>query len=182
MGDCFNELAVDRPAFSDDKECFRSELMAVLSNIRDELDDHRQAINENTNEVESNFEFLIEISRKVDALSERIDSLSLALSKEEKIESMFKVADLTPTEKRVFSALYIILQGSPETTYQQIALRIGSSSELVAGYITNLVEKGVPIRKRYVSKQARVSLDKRFKDEQAKCNLVRLDVPLTAWF
>ena len=166
--------------FSDDNAMFRSEVFAVVSSVREELDDHRQAINENTNEVESNFEFLAEIARKVDALSERLDMLSLTMGSQ-KSEPLFQVASLSTKEKKVFSAIYSLTEDNPEVTYSQVAAKMCVSDELVAGYITNLMEKGVAVKKRYVGRVVKVSLDRRFRDEQAKANLVRLDLPLTGW-
>lgn len=169
------------PGFSDDSSVFRSEVSVILAGIREELDDHRQAINENTNEVESHFESMSEIARRLDSLSERLDQISRVISLPETREHMFKVSPLTPKEKVVFSALYAGTEDDPEMTYQRLASRLGMADDLVAAYITNLMEKGVLVKKRYVGSTVRVSLDHRFREKQAKGNLVRLDHPLTAW-
>ena len=174
------EQATIGPCFSDDKEIFHSEVAQVIASVREELDDHRQAINENTSEMESNFSFVLEVAKRVDALSERLDALSVQVSQGLKSVS-FAIEPLNLKEKRVFSTLYALTEEDPETTYLAISRRLGFSEELVAGYITNLIEKGVPLKKRYVSKQARLSINPAFRDQQAKTNLVRLDAPLTAW-
>ncbi|MEK6961529.1 MAG: hypothetical protein AABX47_10260 [Nanoarchaeota archaeon] len=180
MSELVIDSAVCKPVFSDDKEIFHEEVVAVISSIREELDDHRQAINENTEEVGSNFDFLVEIAKKVDSISERLDALQLQVSKC-KVEPQFQVGSLTNREKQVFSAIYSLTEDDPEVGYHQISSKMGSSEVLVAGYISNLIEKGVPVKKRYVGKAVKLSLDAKFRQEQAKANLVHLDAPLTAW-
>lgn len=181
MSDQVIDSEISRPVFSDDKEVFQSEVVAVISSIREELDDHRQAINENTSETESNFDFLVEIARRVDALSERLDAISLQIGRDASDKPDFHVGNLTSREKRVFTALYALTEDNPEVSYSQVASRAGCTEELVAGHISRIISKGVPLKKRYVAKQVRLSIDPRFRQEQAKSNLVQLDAPLTAW-
>ncbi|MBI2580675.1 hypothetical protein HYV85_02605 [Candidatus Woesearchaeota archaeon] len=58
--------------------------------------------------------------------------------------------------------------------YREIAAAIRESEFLVRGYVTNMVEKGIPIVKRYINDVAYISLDRSFKDRQAKENIVKL--------
>jgi len=181
MSDYGQDGLYSGPDFSDDKVTFRTEVLEVVSSIREELDDHRQAINENSEETESNFEFLVEVARKVDALAERIDSLALSLSKEKDSRPAFEIKSLSAREKKVFSGLYRITEDFPEVSYVQLAALVGVPEEHVKYGITGMIEKGVPVKKRYVGRVVKISLDAEFRQEQAKGNLVRLDHPLTAW-
>ena len=51
----------------------------VLAEIKDELNDHLDAINHSTNEISSNYEYLCEIDFKINKLAERLDQLQLFL-------------------------------------------------------------------------------------------------------
>ena len=46
-------------------------LKGVFSDVKEELEDHLTAINENTNEISANYEYLCEIDSKMDKLNER---------------------------------------------------------------------------------------------------------------
>ena len=50
-----------------------------FTKIRHEFEEHLQAINENTNEISANYEYICEIESKMDRLSERIDNIQLFL-------------------------------------------------------------------------------------------------------
>jgi len=71
-------------------------------------------------------------------------------------------------EKEVFLAMYTLEEDKGTVTYTDISRRIAVPSELVQAYVTNLIQKGVPIVKRYISNVAYLKLDDNFKVVQAK--------------
>jgi hypothetical protein len=156
----------------------------AFEQIKEQFEDHLETINENTNEIQSNFEYLCELDRKIDKLSERIDELNNILKKQngEKVEEKtFKLQPLTTKEKEVFYALYILTENKRYVTYKEIAKRVSYSQNLVASYITNLVEKGIPVVKKYANRIAYLSLDCKFREIQAKENIVGVNTLLTHW-
>lgn len=152
----------------------------VLQCMREELDDHRLAINENTSELESTSEVINDLGRKLDKLYERVDELTL-LVKGQKAQKTFDVQPLTSREKEVFHALYVLTQEQPYASYEQLARKTKLSKDLVATYVTGLVQKGVPVLKRHVGLRVFVGMDPAFKELQAKKNIVGLNAPLTCW-
>lgn len=156
----------------------------VFEQIKEQFEDQLEAINENTNEIQSNFEYLCELDRKIDKLSERIDELNNIL-KQQKGEKpdvkSFKLQPLTLKEKEVFYALYILTENNRYTTYRDIAKRVSYSENLVASYITNLIEKGIPVAKKYANKVAYLGLDAGFREIQSKENIVGVNTLLTHW-
>ena len=56
-------------------------LKHLLSEVKDELEDHREAINENTNEVQSNYEHILRVENKIDKMQERIEEMTLMVAK-----------------------------------------------------------------------------------------------------
>ena len=72
-------------------------------NVRNALEEHLSAINENTSEIQTMFDYLQELDLKIEKLSSRIDHLQLSqgcnLDKPE-------VESLNHTERKVFLTLY----------------------------------------------------------------------------
>ncbi len=154
----------------------RQEFQLALSGIREEFDDHLDSINENTNEIQANFEYLTRLEMKMDKLTEKLDNLQMFLSR----QGMPIDEDPEPTsielsdkEKEVFLAIYTSSEDKP-VTYQQLAQSLNDSEFLVRGFITNMIEKGVPILKRYIHNTAYLFLDRRFKELQTRENVLNL--------
>lgn len=146
------------------------------SQIKDEFNDHLEAINENTNEIQANYEYLCEVDQKLTKVTERLDELTMFLraqaGKLVEEKPTFETSPLTKKEKELFQALYVLEDEKGSVTYSDIGRRTGLSERLVQAYITNLIEKGIPIIKRYLHNQVFLKLDTVFKDIQARENLV----------
>lgn len=152
--------------------------------VKEQFEDHLETINENTNEIQSNFEYLCELDMKIDKLSEKIDELNnlIRLQRGENTEKKtFSLKPLTKKEKEVFYALYILTEQRKYTTYKEISRRACYSNDLIAAYITNLIEKGVPVIKKYSNRIVYLSLDQEFRQLQAKENIVGVNTLLTHW-
>ena len=154
----------------------RQRFDAALKGVREEFDDHRESINDNTSEIEANYELLCKLEAKVDRLQEQVEQLQIAMSDFLGMHTSAAVAAeiaLDEKEKEVFLILYTASDQKP-LAYREIAAALKESEFLVRGYVTNMIEKGVPIAKRYINDVAYISLDKSFKDRQAKENIVKL--------
>lgn len=151
----------------------------IVEGIRDELDDHRTAINENTNELQANHEYIRSVDEKLDKLHARIEELFLLLGKSS--ETTLDIQPLTKKEQEVFQALYVVGEGVPYVSYKQLARKLGTSEALISGFITNLIEKGVPVVKKYDSGQAFVQLEQKFRQKQAKEVVIGLNSLLSHW-
>lgn len=173
-------IRTEQLLLSSESVVVRQKVAQVLECMRDELDDHRLAINENTAEQASAYEALAELNRRMDVLQERIDELAL-LVKGEPVELSFKVEPLSQKEKEVFSVLYNVTESQPYASYEQLARKCLLSKEQVAAALTSMVQKGVPIVKKHDGNVVFVTLDLVFRQVQAKKNLVGLDAPLTCW-
>ncbi len=157
-------------------EKIKQEFEAALKGIKEEFDEHRESINDNTNETQANYEYLSKIDEKLNKLTERLDQVESWVSrltgvsiKEEEEEIKITLSD---KEKRVFLILYT---SSQPVTYEQIGRSINENDFLVRGYLTNMLEKGIPIHKRYIDRQVYLSLDKGFKEKQAKQNILGIN-------
>lgn len=164
-----------------DSDLVREKLNDVVGAIREELDDHRQAINEGTQEVAATNEFLNEVTSRLDKLTERVDELTL-LIKGAKGEKSFEIRPLSEKEKDVFSSLYLLTESQPYVTYEQIARHASLSKDLAITYITMMIQKGIPVLKKHQGSKVFVRLDDAFRQKQARENIVGLSAPLSRWF
>lgn len=150
----------------------------LFSEVREELNEHLDSINQNTNEISSNYEYMVELDYKLNKLSERLDQLQLFLEKKLGYKAVkgpqFEPKPLSNNEQDVFLVLYTLEEKKGAVAYIEIAKRTGLSEELVSQYITRMIEKNVPIIKRYVNNVPYLRLDPKFKLLQAKENILGL--------
>ncbi len=165
---------------SSDADVFRQELSVVLSCMREELDDHRLAVNENTDELAATNEFLNELSRKLDKLAERVDELTLHV-KGRKEEKKFQIEPLTNKEKEAFQALYVLTESQPYASYEHVARRTMLAKGVVMDLVTCMIQKGVPVVKKLDGTTVFLKLEQEFRQLQAKNNVIGLNSLLTAW-
>jgi DNA-binding CsgD family transcriptional regulator len=157
-------------------ESLRNALTSALQGVREEFDDHLESINDNTNEIQANYEYLGRLDAKIQNLSEKIDEMQIWISRLTGMpirEEKQKDIKLTEAEKEVFLVMYTASNARP-VTYAEIANALRESEFLIRSYITNLIEKGVPILKQYIRNATYLSLDNRFREEQAKRNVLNI--------
>ncbi len=154
----------------DNLDRLRKAVQEGFKTIRDELDEHRESINQNTNEIQSNYEYLCRLDSKIEKLGERIDELTMFSGQQD--IGHYNVSGLTTREKEVFLAIY---SAHEPISYREIGRRTGLSENLVICYVANLVSKGVPVLKKYMHDEARLFLDPVFKEHQMKSNIIGIN-------
>ncbi|GAG16603.1 unnamed protein product, partial [marine sediment metagenome] len=165
------------------------ELKKAFNTIKEEFEEHLGSVNENTNEIQANYEYLCNIDSKIDKLNEKIDDLQLFIkhianektSKDDK-KQVYNHIFLTTREKEVFLALYTMAEEKGPITYKAISRRIGLTEFMVREYVTNLIEKGIPIIKKYVNQEVYLDIDQKFRHMQAKENLVDINESMAKRF
>lgn len=139
--------------------------------IREEMDEHRQSINENTEELQEHGKALDELEQKLDALSEQLGKLSASLDELKRRPA--NSFTLSTDEQKVFLVLYAT-EHSPLNP-SGIMLRTKLSSLAVKAAIFSLINKGIPIVEKAIDGQSYFSLDKKFRERQAKEKIVSVD-------
>jgi len=145
-----------------------------LEDVKEQVDDHLNAINENTNELQSNYEYAREIDLKINKLTERIDEISMITGLNQK-QKKLEMPKLTTVEKEIFLALYKLCEEKESATYKEISETVHLSETLVMNYITILIEKGVPIIKSYADDKTKIKLSSYFKNIQTKKNILKIN-------
>lgn len=147
-----------------------SKVREALVQVREELDEHLDAINENTGEIQSNYAYVQKIDARLDELFVRLDRIERLLDHRTPRSS---VKPLTHGEKQVFLVLYT---EEESLTYPEISRRTGYPEALVKHHINEIIEKGIPVVKSYFNSTPYLKLEPRFKELQAKENLVNLSL------
>ena len=88
----------------------------------------------------------------------------------------FDVKRLNRREQEVFLVIYTLEEEKGSLTYDDIAKKLDMSEQLASNYVTSLIEKGVPIIKRYLKSKPYLRLDPEFKTLQAKENILQLSL------
>ena len=158
-------------------------LRQAFNKIKEEFEDHLLAINENTNEIQTNYEYLCDLDTKIDKLSERLDEISMFIGLKKQYVSPSDGAnhspELTNNEKEVFMVLYTLGEET-SVSYRDIAEKLHVSEQIVMNYIANIMEKGVPIIKEYINNKIHLKLDSKFKSLQAKQNVLHINETVSA--
>ncbi len=151
----------------------------TLVNIKKQLNEHLQAINENTCEIQSNYDLICAIENKIDKLSERIDQIQFFLqcNSDFSVDNVekFDIRPLTRNEQYVFLVLYALEDEKGVVSYFDISRKTGFSVSLVRDYISSIMEKGVPLIKRYINNSVFLKINKDFKRLQARENILMID-------
>jgi predicted DNA-binding transcriptional regulator len=79
-------------------------------------------------------------------------------------------------EQQVFLVIYTLEEEKGSITYEDIAKKLNISEQLAGNYVTSIIEKGVPILKRYINSKPYLRLDPEFKTLQAKENILQLSL------
>ncbi len=70
--------------------------------------------------------------------------------------------------------MYLYEQKGDLSDYTKIARSLGYSQEYVIKYVTRLIQKGIPIIKKYFDNKVYLILDSDFRNLQAKQNLIKV--------
>jgi DNA-binding MarR family transcriptional regulator len=146
---------------------FQIGIKSAFEAVKIELDEHLDSINHGTREMQSMYDYMNELDAKIEKLNERIDELQMVVAPEP--ESRQPI-NLTMREQEVFLVLY----SEENVTLNEMAKKLGFTEEMVNKYIYNLISKGIPVLREYSEKTLSFSLDLKFKDIQAKKNILNI--------
>ena len=136
--------------------------------VKEELEDHLESINHSTREIQSIYDYLSELDAKIDKMNERIDEIHMTVNPEVEKQQNIK---LTNREQEVFMVLY----AEETVVLKDVAKKLGFTEEMVNKYIYNLISKGIPVLRDYDENTISFSIDLKFKDLQAKKNLLNIN-------
>ena len=110
---------------------------------------------------------------RVDEIQMHVETNSINISPK---SNNFDVKSLNKKEQEVFLVIYTLEEEKGSLTYKDIACKLNISEQLAGSYVTSLIEKGVPIIKRYINSKPFLRLDTYFKTLQTKENILQLSL------
>jgi DNA-binding CsgD family transcriptional regulator len=164
---------------SNKKSAIEKNVSASFKKVKEELDVHLSTINDNTTEIEANYEYLCKLEEKIDKLNEKIEQVQMMIATASKLKSNVEIQPLSLREQEVFLALYL---SDGFVRYSDIAKRLGLTEPLVRNYATNLIQKGVPIIKKYQDKETFLTLEPDFRNLQTKENVLKINEEMLRQF
>lgn len=154
-----------------------SDLDSAFGSIREEFDDHLQAINENTTEQNIQNNHLCELDQRISKLEERMEDIHYMIR--QVVTRAELSVKLNKEEQKVFLMLY---------THDKFASPKEISSKLliplldVGDALDAMMDKGLPIEREMIEGKLYFRLSKEFKLRQAKENIVKIDADVTGQF
>ena len=149
-----------------------------FDSIKLELDEHREAINANSMELQESYSCLGDFNNKLDKLNERLEKIEVFLQMHCHFapeQKPFDVKPLTKQEQQVFLVIYALEDEKGLVSSADIAKKTGLPHYLVAEYIARLVQKGIPLIKKYINNASFLKLNPEFKRVQAMENILQID-------
>lgn len=153
----------------------------AFKKVKDDMDVLLDGVNQNTNEIQSNYEFLRKLETKIDLISEKVEALQIRLNEIDDSEINEEKIDLTYEEKKVFLVVYKYTDSKKFVTYSEIAKKLNIPISMTRFYVTNLIEKNIPLVKKYRNREVYVGLDEGFREKQAKGNVVNINESITKY-
>ena len=148
-----------------------------FSTVREEMDEHFHSINENTNEIELQNNFICEIDNRLTKMEEKMDELHFLL-KQLVTKAQLSV-ELSKDEQRVFLILYTHDKFiKPEAISTKTLLE----REVVEEALSSMADKGIPIEREILDGRVYFRMNPDFKLRQAKEQIIRIDNEVTGQY
>lgn len=143
--------------FRDDKAAFIVEkIRNSFAAVKEEMEDHLVAINENTDELKNHADFIGELDGKIEKLNERIDELQMTMIQ-------IKQNSLSENEQKVLELLNAF---SSPLSCADVAMRINLSELTVKAHLFSMICKGIPIKEKIIENQSYFLIEKKFREKQ----------------
>jgi predicted transcriptional regulator len=151
--------------------------LSQITQMREELDEHLQAINENTNELDIQNSYICEIDNRLTKIEEKMDELHFLLKQ---LVTRAKLSvELGKDEQRVFLILYT---HSKFMTTEELGCRSMIDKFTAEEAITSMMDKGIPIDREIFDGNVYFRMNKEFKLRQAKEHVIKIDTDVTSQF
>ena len=148
----------------------------AFDKIKEEMTDHLQTINENTTEINSSHDYVLHLENMINKLNERLDEVEHKITELSGNKIMtaedFKGIILKPKEQEIFLILYS--RTGDLIDYREISKTLGITEQSAQKHISRMVNKGIPIMKKYFDNNIYLVLDSDFRNLQAKLNILNI--------
>lgn len=147
----------------------RKTMQSTILDMRDELDQHLDSINQNTMEIQGNYDYLEELDKRMDKIESKLDQLSQLLSQHHIQQEPIESISLTSEEKELFFTLYT---SQEPLSFEELAHRTKVESFMIEDFLSSMQIKKVPLEIKHFAGKTFVLLSENFKNRQAKERLI----------
>lgn len=145
-------------------------IQTSIVDMREELDQHLDAINQNTIEIQANYDYIEDLDKRMDKIESKLDQLLQVLSHSTSLQKECHL-ELSKEEKEIFFALYT---SQEPLSYEEIAHRTSVDCFMVEDFLQSLRIKKVPLETKHFAGKTFVLMPQLFKERQAKEQLVSI--------
>ena len=145
-------------------------LCTSFSKVKEEIEEHLQAINENTEEIQFAADHAHELEQKLNKLEERVDEIHLMLRQLVK-QSRVSIT-LSKEEQKLFIILFTYDSFSDA---KSLAQKAGIAEQHISEVVNSLADKGVPLIREQIHEMQLFKLESEFRDKQAREQIVKID-------
>lgn len=153
------------------------EMKAAIKTVNEEFEDHLDAINENTQELQLHHEALSELNRKIEKLNDKFDELQLAV-KQVYIDK--RDIELNFDEQKVFLLLYTHENGF--LSFEEISAKANFFPDYTRGLVNSMLDKGVSLIREIMDGKLFFKLNPHFRAMQAKETIVKVEPAVVRQF
>ncbi len=153
-----------------------SKIKRAFERVKEELDDHLTSINQNTQEIQSLYDYIYELEEKIEKLKEKIEQVQLSLSTNRAVS---EISDLSIREQEVFLLLYTT---NDFLSLEEISQKTGLRDETILECVDSLIRRGVAIVKKQIKDKQLFMLDEAFRELQAKSSVVKVNEEISKQF
>lgn len=119
--------------------------------VKEELEDHLTAINQNTDELKIHSGFMNDLDNKLEILNEKVESLQLMLMQAMK-------SSLNENEINI---LEVLETSTSFLSCKDLAVSAGVSELFVKAHLFSMICKGVPLKEKAIDNQSYFSLERK---------------------
>jgi len=124
--------------------------------VKEEIEDHLVAINENTDELKRHSDFMNELENRIEMVSEKLESLQLM------VMQLMK-SSLNENEKKI---LDVLSKSTSFLSCRDIAFFTAVSELFVKAHLFSMICKGVPLKEKVIDNQSYFVLERKTESKQ----------------
>jgi len=148
----------------------KEQIKSAFKTVQEEFEDHLDAINENTHELQHQHDAISQLNRKISKLNERMDELQLMV-KQVYIDK--RDISLNFDEQKIFILLYTHENGF--LSFDEIVAKTNFSPDYCRGLVNTMLDKGVGLIREIMDGKLFFKLNPHFRAMQAKENVVDIE-------
>ena len=156
---------------------FIDHLDNLTQEIREELDEHLDSINENTEEISIQNSAVCEIDNRLNKIEEKMDQMHFMFR--QLMRNSLVSVDLTKDEQKIFLVLYThdgFLSSEDVTSKSKVEV------DTVEECLMALMDKGIPVEREIINKKVYFRMNSEFRLRQAKEQIVKISPEIKCQF